>query len=376
MLISLDQAAAKVIVAKLHSPGNQTQRASASGAAVRATNGDFVQPKMLPATTAKKGTLSVSLSRKKRNLNKVHEVEEDGDEVFFLGEINSVYTDYWTAQVEVNGHSTLFKLNTGAAVTVLSDSVHWLRDISLTETSHTFRGPGNIHLPVKGQFHATLQYGQTSITEPVFVLHNQTCSLLSRTACVKLGLIMRAEKGVEEVTSEPTDFKAEFPALFIPSSPHTSSPHTKGEKSDRGNAGTRCHLSCDSSTEWCAGIAPVLKPNGKVRICVDLTELNKAVQREVHPMPSVDESLAKLGNSKIFSKLDANSGFWQIPLDEESRLLTTFVTPFGRYCFNRLPLGISSAPDIFQRTMSRILEGLDGTICQMDDPTSTYRRLD
>ena len=65
-------------------------------------------------------------------------------------------------------------------------------------------------------------------------------------------------------------------------------------------------------------------------------------------MPSVDESLAKLGNSKIFSKLDANSGFWQIPLDEESRLLTTFVTPFGRYCFNRLPFGISSTPEIFQ----------------------------
>ena len=120
-------------------------------------------------------------------------------------------------------------------------------------------------------------------------------------------------------------------------------------------------------TEWCAGIVPVLKPNGKVRICVDLTELNKAVQRKVYPMPSVDESLAKLRNSKIFSKLDANSRFWQIPLDEESRLLTIFVTPFRRYCFNRLPFGISSAPDIFQRTMSRILEGLHGTICQMDD---------
>ena len=85
-------------------------------------------------------------------------------------------------------------------------------------------------------------------------------------------------------------------------------------------------------------------------------------------MPSVDESLAKLGNSKVFSKLDANSVFWQLPLEEESRLLTTFVTPFGRYCFNRLPFGICSAPEIFQQTLSKILEGLEeGTICQMDD---------
>ena len=84
-------------------------------------------------------------------------------------------------------------------------------------------------------------------------------------------------------------------------------------------------------------------------------------------MPSVDENLAKVGDSKIFSKLDANSGFWHITLDDESKLLTTLVSPFGRFCINRLPFGISSAPEIFQRTMSKILEGSEGTLCQMDD---------
>ena len=96
-------------------------------------------------------------------------------------------------------------------------------------------------------------------------------------------------------------------------------------------------------TERCAGIVSVLRPNGSVHICVDLTHLNKAVQHEIHPMPSVDENLAKLGDRKIFSKLNANSGFWQIPLDDKLKLLTTFVTPFGCYCFNRLPFAISSA---------------------------------
>lgn len=104
-----------------------------------------------------------------------------------------------------------------------------------------------------------------------------------------------------------------------------------------------------------------------MRICVDVTHLNKAVQGEIHPIPSGDENLAKLRDSKVFSKLDANSGFWQIRLDAKSKLLPTFVTPFGRFCFNRLPLGISSAPEIFQRTMSKILEGLQGTLCRMDD---------
>ena len=98
-------------------------------------------------------------------------------------------------------------------------------------------------------------------------------------------------------------------------------------------------------TDWCSGMVVVPKPNGKVSICVDLTQLNKAVRREVHPMKSVDENLAKLGNASVFSKLDANSGFWQLPfnLDEESKLLTTFITPQGRFAFYRIPFCISSA---------------------------------
>ena len=67
----------------------------------------------------------------------------------------------------------------------------------------------------------------------------------------------------------------------------------------------------------------------------------------------------KLGKASMFSKLDANSGFWQLSLDEESKLLTTFITPQGRFAFNRIPFGISSAPEIFTRTISVILQGLD-----------------
>ena len=87
--------------------------------------------------------------------------------------------------------------------------------------------------------------------------------------------------------------------------------------------------------EWCSGMVSVLMPDGRVRICVDLIKLNQAVRREIHPMMSVDECLAKLGKSKIFTKLDANSSFWQLPFCEESKLLTTFITPFGRFAFNR-----------------------------------------
>ena len=114
----------------------------------------------------------------------------------------------------------------------------------------------------------------------------------------------------------------------------------------------------DEPTPWCAGMVVVLKTNGKVRICVDLKPLNENVLREVHPLPKVDETLAQLAGAKVFTKLDANSGFWQIPLAESSRLLTSFITPIGRYQFNKLPFGISSAPEHFQKRMSAILSGL------------------
>jgi hypothetical protein len=77
--------------------------------------------------------------------------------------------------------------------------------------------------------------------------------------------------------------------------------------------------------------------------------------------------LSELSDGVMFSKLDANSGFWQVKLDPKCKLLTTFVTPWGRFCFKRMPFGISSAPEYFQRTMERILKGLEGVICLMDD---------
>lgn len=62
----------------------------------------------------------------------------------------------------------------------------------------------------------------------------------------------------------------------------------------------------------------------------------------------------------MFSSLDAASVFWKIPLHQDSCRLTTFITPFGRYCFKRLPFGISSAPEIFQRKVLETVQGLDG----------------
>lgn len=84
-------------------------------------------------------------------------------------------------------------------------------------------------------------------------------------------------------------------------------------------------------------------------------------------MPTVDECLGKLAGATWFSKLDARAGYWQAPLAAESREYTTFLTPCGRFQFLRLPFGISTAPEFFQREMLRVLEGLEGQACLQDD---------
>ena len=123
----------------------------------------------------------------------------------------------------------------------------------------------------------------------------------------------------------------------------------------------------DTPIEWCAGMVVVPKGNDKVRICVDLTKLNKSVCREHHILSSVEQTLAQLQGAKVFTKLDVNSGFWQIKLSEKSAPHTTFIAPMVRFCFNRLPFGITSVPEFYQKRMSHILSGLPGVVCCVHD---------
>jgi len=121
------------------------------------------------------------------------------------------------------------------------------------------------------------------------------------------------------------------------------------------------------STPWCAPIVVVPKSNSRVCICVDLTRLSRVVQRERHIIPSVDHVLGQMSGAQVFTKLDANSGLHQMALSRRSQMLTTFITPFGRFAYKRISFGVSSGPEYFQREMSHNLEGLDGTECLMDD---------
>ena len=297
-------------------------------------------------------------------VEQIHSQEHLNEEELFLDAVQANGERVWFAQVSLFNTKIKFKLDTGAEDTAIS-----------------------LALNVAGQFDATLAYKGTQSHQTIFVVKGLKTNLLGLPALRALKLIAR----VDAVEQYEDTIRQKYPKLFtglgnmgveysIKLRPNAkpyalSTPRNitlplrskvKEELTKMEKSGVISKV--EGPTEWCAGMVVVpKKQSNSVRICVDLKPLNEYVLRENYPLPKIDETLAQLSSASIFSKLDANSGFWQISLAKDCRPLTTFITPFGRYYFNKLPFGISSASELFQRRMSEILEGLDGVLCQIDD---------
>ena len=123
-------------------------------------------------------------------------------------------------------------------------------------------------------------------------------------------------------------------------------------------------------TEWCAPIVITPKKGtDKIRMCVDLSHLNRFVKRERYQSATPAQAVADIAaeSAKVFTKLDALKGYHQCPLDEDSQLLTTFITPFGRFKYLRAPYGISSISEHYNRRMDEAFAGLTGYRRVVDD---------
>ena len=328
---------------------------------------------------------------------KVNEVLTDDDmEEPFLGEVidavEANQSNSWKADIAINDKIIKFKIDSGADVSVLPYDVYnklkKQTELELEPTNKVLLGPCNYKLNCIGKFKAKLSTNHKSVDNEVFVVKGLQRPLLSRQVSQSLNLINKIDainkkdyrtdiveqypklfKGLGEIEGEyeiKLNENSKPFALTVPRKvPLPLLSKTKQEIDRMLKIGVIRKV--NEPTDWCAPMVVVPKQNGQVRICVDLTKLNVNIKREVHPLPSVKLTLGKLGNSKVFSKLDANSAFWQRKLSEESKLLTTFITPWGRFCFERLPYGISTGSEQFQKVMMEKLEGLEGVECQIDD---------
>ena len=139
-----------------------------------------------------------------------------------------------------------------------------------------------------------------------------------------------------------------------------------------------------SNSPYNFGLVCVPKKNGKYRWCVDYRDLNKISKRDTFPIGNIEDNLARLSNSTIFSGLDGSGAFHVIPLEKKSKEKTAFATPFGLYQFKRLPFGLANGPATYARLIKMVLSEiptnvaipyLDDTIIHSPNLTQHFRDL-
>ena len=124
----------------------------------------------------------------------------------------------------------------------------------------------------------------------------------------------------------------------------------------------------NTPTPW---VSPIVTPPKKnpeeIRLCVDMREANKAIIRERHLLPTIEEIIHDLNGASTFSKVDLRSGYHQLELDKPSRYITTFSTHLGLFRYKRLNFGISSASEIFQETVRGVIQNVSNAKNISDD---------
>lgn len=315
----------------------------------------------------------------------------------------------WTITANILEKEIHFKIDSGADETVITfETYKKIQEYEMKRTKTKLMGPGQgskRELEVAGVVKAPITWNGRTKKVKMYVV-NTTENLLGRPALEKLEILKWKDNGREKAVNriqenEPgathlvtkDEIIKTYPELFkglgklenfeynikITSNAEPFAVETPRRvpmplietirKEIKRMVEKGVIEPIEEATPWCSPMVAIHKPNGKVRICTDYTQLNKYVIRERYQLPTVEEAMSKLQEAQVFSKLDCSSGFWQVQLSKESRLLTTFITPFGRYVYNRLPFGISSGPEVFQRTLRNIFDknGLEKVLIHADD---------
>ncbi|XP_068222362.1 uncharacterized protein [Palaemon carinicauda] len=122
-----------------------------------------------------------------------------------------------------------------------------------------------------------------------------------------------------------------------------------------------------STSPWASPCLLVPKPNNQLRLCTDYRKLNKVTVKDSFPLPRINDILDSIGNKKILTRIDLMKGYYQVPLTQSAKEISSFITPFGLFSYKVMPFGLTNAPATFQRMMSEVIRNMKDTYVYLDD---------
>lgn len=298
--------------------------------------------------------------------------------------------------VQIDGFPVEVLIDTGCSINVLDEPTYSRLDPrpSLSPSSKLlFSYQASSNLQTVGEFSSTVKWRDSSLVTRFVVAKGNNGCLLGHQAAVQLGIVNLACSVTQSRDPYLTSLKSRFPTVFsgkigklknFKLSLHidknvkpVAQKHRLIPFYQRNALETELNRRVEQDiiepvlgqpTEWISQLVIFFKPNSnELRICSDNRDVNRAIKRERHLMPTLEELVQQVQGAKLFTKLDLNSAFEQIELDEESRRITTFSTHIGLFRYKRLNLGICSAPEIFHNLIRKSLLGLQGVLNAHDD---------
>lgn len=306
--------------------------------------------------------------------------EEESDDELFIGSVASTdAADDWYETVQVQDKKFSVKLDSGAHCNVIP---LWLAQ----QLNETIRGSrvkwlvsfSNHRLKVVGEIEPMCNIKNKCSSIVFKVVEEKVIPVLGKETCIKQQLIARVH--TIEITDEALyeglgclknyvydiDLVAEPQWDFRPARhvPHSLREGVKRELDAMERMGVIAKIHEPTPV---VNAMVLVRRNQKLRICIDPSQVNQNLLRRHHPLTTMEEISARLCNSRRFTILDCKKGFWQIRVTERTSKYLTFSTPWGRYCYKRMPFGLGSVPEVFTKAMMDTVGGIDGVEFSMDD---------
>ncbi|XP_013403532.1 uncharacterized protein K02A2.6-like [Lingula anatina] len=309
-----------------------------------------------------------------------------------ISTVNGNKCSKYTIALQVSSQPIDFELDTGASVTLISQDLyeskfkdHPLRQSDLHLTSYC----GN-PLNLLGEITVTVTYNDQSVDLPLVVVEGSKPALSGQNWLEKIKLDWSS---VFSVQSDPKlkSLLSQYKDVFAPSQgsikgfeadvyiPEGTTPIFKiaysvpyllqdKVKSQLLEAVEKGHYTKVESSKWASPQVTVVKPSGDLRLCGDYkVTVNTVLDKDPYPLPTIQSVLAKHAKGKFRSKIDLHEAFSQLKLSEKSKQYLTINTLIGLLRPERMPYGITTAPQQFQRVMDQVFDGIEEAACSIDD---------